>query len=337
MNFSTQDFFQEGAILSLNKDTVILGYGSSQWHTKQELNSKKTSFYFPDFFLEVEKPWLQFFYEIEFSIIELFSLLNTQIQKPLSWIHPKKESFLNEIDAFRKTELKKAVLYTTFDAKNNSFSPCNSLKSALQYLQNHPSSYLYGFWKNGSGILGVTPELLFDQVNATQYKTFALAGTLPKQEKINKKIHKEHDYVIRGISDSLHSLGSIQIGKQEMVQLPFMKHMKTPIDIFFDKPLDFESIVKALHPTPALGTYPKNMHWLKEYNHKINRNRYGAPVGLLQPNSLSRCSVAIRNVQWDPMSLNVAVGCGIIKESVPEEEWKEINLKMKSIKGILSL
>jgi menaquinone-specific isochorismate synthase len=47
--------------------------------------------------------------------------------------------------------------------------------------------------------------------------------------------------------------------------------------------------------------------------------------------------VAIRNAQWFEGSIHIGAGCGIVPQSLLKNEWKEIQLKMQSIKNILGL
>ena len=105
-------------------------------------------------------------------------------------------------------------------------------------------------------------------------------------------------------------------------------------------PPAFEEIVQALHPTPALGAHPREVgrYWLLDYQQHFDRLRFGAPVGYTDPSTrISRCFVAIRNVQWQPNRMLIGAGCGIVANSDPETEWNEILLKLKAVKALLNL
>ena len=101
--------------------------------------------------------------------------------------------------------------------------------------------------------------------------------------------------------------------------------MSHPIEVILEQPIDFKAATTALHPTPALGAFPKEagFTWLENYNQQMPRGRYGAPVGCLL-NNQATCIVAIRNVQWKGSQAKIGAGCGIVKESVLENEWNEI-------------
>ena len=92
-----------------------------------------------------------------------------------------------------------------------------------------------------------------------------------------------------------------------------------------------------MHPTPALGAFPRRpgMEWLKEYQQKIDRRRFGAPVGYAIEDAQAKCYVAIRNVQWTKNQMLLAAGCGIVATSQYDAEWAEIKLKLQAIKEML--
>ena len=113
-----------------------------------------------------------------------------------------------------------------------------------------------------------------------------------------------------------------------------------PCDIYdFSDQFDFDTVVRALHPTPALGGYPSkpSFQWL--YNHIDQRDRslFGAPFGVCDNQGNYHVVVSIRNVQWQSDRLSVWAGCGIVPESQFESEWAELGAKIDSVKAIFSL
>ena len=51
----------------------------------------------------------------------------------------------------------------------------------------------------------------------------------------------------------------------------------------------------------------------------------------------SFCVVAIRNVQFINGKAYIGSGCGLVKESQIEKEWKELKKKRQFIKKILNI
>jgi menaquinone-specific isochorismate synthase len=221
----------------------------------------------------------------------------------------------------------------------------SSLESLLRYALINPV-YIYGFWDAHEGILGATPEKLFRLVNHSRLETMACAGTSDRQADSalflrNSKELYEHRCVVQGIIHSLSPFGDVDVGELQLLKLSQMIHLVTPIQVALKMPsLSFEQLVRILHPTPALGTFPpqEEKQWLTDYQKKIDRQRFGAPVGYIcSKTHQCNCYVSIRNVQWSSQGMFLGAGCGIVPQSQIEAEWSEINLKLRAIKEMLAL
>jgi menaquinone-specific isochorismate synthase len=345
----------EGAIFSGQKGQAIIAWGDSRWESSP--NSETSAwFYFPDYFLEAPKPWLNFAHSTIVPIEELTALLKElpgYDDSKLVWSEPYKRPFENgfhELQSeFHEGTLEKVVLYTTSTSKTplNPMQLKRTLISILINAQTIPL-YLYGFWYRTEGIVGATPELLFwlDYMSMPpQLKTMALAGTQKTDDNAvqmlsDAKLLKEHSIVVEDIERRLSSFGTVSKGELQLLKLPYLTHLYTPITLEILHLEPFSSFVKQLHPTPALGGFPREpaWKWLKNYNKIQPRGRFGAPVGFWDPTTNdSACYVAIRNVMWNERGAKIAAGCGIVAESTLENEWEEILLKTKSIKGFLQL
>ena len=94
--------------------------------------------------------------------------------------------------------------------------------------------------------------------------------------------------------------------------------------------------MKRLHPTPALGGYPKekSLAFIREHE-QLDRGWYGAPIGWIDANENGEFAVAIRSalIQGDEASL--FAGCGVVKDSDPEAEYQETNIKFKPMLSVL--
>ena len=219
-----------------------------------------------------------------------------------------------------------------------------SLKSSLKYIQQN-QAYLYGFWDNNEGVLGATPEILFTYGEEGELVTMACAGTRKKGEDIaaffsDLKELNEHHLVVKGITESLSPFGTVSVGKLQLVELPQLVHLVTPINVELHEKLLFQEAVNALHPTPALGAFPKNKGkaWLEDYQQKIPRLRFGAPAGYwFSDGKSSKCYVSIRNVQWKGNQMQIAAGCGVVADSICDKEWDEVNVKLNAVQEMLAL
>ena len=107
-----------------------------------------------------------------------------------------------------------------------------------------------------------------------------------------------------------------------------------------ERPLTFEQLVLALHPTPALGLAPRgsNIERLRSWCVPPDRRgTFGAPFGLRRSDGSELCVVAIRNVAWRGQELRLGSGCGIVSGSRPEREWAELEAKRASVRAMLCL
>lgn len=194
--------------------------------------------------------------------------------------------------------------------------------------------YSYGFEFGEEGMAGLTPELLFE-VAEGKLTTMALAGTGksdgPSLLDNPKELH-EHRLVVDHIQQELIPFGHVNIEcTEERIYGP-LKHLFTRITVKLFREPEFMSFVRALHPTAALGGWPRKpaVEWLEKQDFHSSRRRFGAPFGYVSGENM-KCVVAIRGVQWQNNRLMIASGCGVVKQSRALNEWRELELKRSSI------
>lgn len=340
-----EDFLNDGSIIELANGNYLIGYGQRTWLSEPI----DTSFYFPDFFLEAKRPWCTHEHVVEIESEELHNLLLEdyyEVSLP-EWKLPEPflfaRTFAELQRSFQKGELRKAVPYILVGSQDQMSVGRlrHSLLHAIQATYGAPTR-LYGYWQKGSGILGLTPEPLMN-LNGQTLTTVACAGTCAPHVAIENfmsdpKERYEHELVIEGIVGALEPFGKVQIGGRCAVDFKLLRHMITPITLELNDEADVMSLIYALHPTPALGAYPRDtgMRWLKHYQSLVPRKHFGAPVGYTR-NNVTECVIAIRNVQWNSSSMAIAAGCGIVPQSQCEQEWKEVLLKAQTVQQTLGL
>ncbi|MBA3237835.1 MAG: chorismate-binding protein [Parachlamydiaceae bacterium] len=351
-----EHFLHSGTLFSVSPDKVIIGWGK---RLKSDSPTSKgiPSFYFPDFFLTDQTPWCSYETWGEFHLDDLIKKLESlQLNKSfesLNWSHFSKEVFKTNFDVLKNLlisgALVKGVPYI-FEVAKSKMTPERLKASLLKLLQTikHKPMHGYGFWEDGQGILGATPEILFRSScpNNLILETMACAGTektdTPNSIRLKSpKERHEHALVIQGVQDSIESLGgTLKVHETKLLKLPLLNHLVTPLTVTFPEKISFDLIVKALHPTPALGAIPRaeGMRWLDQLQKNLPRRRYGAPIAIIDAHGTqTTCAVAIRNVQWQDEWMSIGAGCGVVLESDFEQEWDELHLKIASIKEILAL
>jgi menaquinone-specific isochorismate synthase len=201
----------------------------------------------------------------------------------------------------------------------------------------------YGFVEGDAGTIGATPEELF-ALTGDRLRTMALAGTAATGEKeafeTDAKEIEEHELVAQHIIQHLADLGVVTREEREAMDLGSMVHFLTRIDVQLARPRKIEALIKRLHPTPALGVFPRTLESLcklQQYRERFETpGHFGAPFGVYHEDRF-RAVVAIRNVSWKGDKVFLPSGCGVIEESAFESEWLELELKRQSVKELFSL
>lgn len=258
--------------------------------------------------------------------------------------------------------IEKMVAITTESyTHSEKFSPITMIYKCLSSMP----GFLYGFWNNDGGIIGMTPEPLF-VCNQHKCYTFALAGTISTNEPEFKSILQndpkeisEHQLVIDDIENKLNGMNSldtnsggmnsndnkkvvkaisdIKIESTELLHFGSIAHLKTRINFSFNSDKT-EELVGALSPTAALGGYPakasslrlKNTH---HYRFMGEKRFFGGTVGL-KYRGYAQGLVAIRNIQWDSLKIWIESGSGIVLESDVDKELQEVQNKREVVKKV---
>lgn len=231
-------------------------------------------------------------------------------------------------------EFKKCVLKSRqYYAKEN-IDPLSILSCLLE----SEKGLLYGHWDGDYGLMGMTPEILF-QRNEDSFQTMALAGTraLSNKEELltDKKEREEHQLVITDIENKLLPI-QCHVGETKLLDYNKFAHLYT--EISFKTELASNTVLNKLNPTAALGGYPsdlaqdfiRNSFYHKEYGETF----FGGSL-LFEYDQLVLALVNIRNVQWDKECVWIESGTGIVADSVLENELNEIGLKRKSIEELI--
>lgn len=244
---------------------------------------------------------------------------------------------LHDISA---TELQKVVLarQSTFHASGK-IDPIALMKSFGSAAEN-----LYHFCFEptpGRAFLGASPERLYQREKDKIYSE-ALAGTrsrsgvpirddLLKKELLNsEKEHMEHQIVLHEVCSVLSNYCTDieYAATPEILELTGCQHLHTPVTATLKAGNSDTLLLEALHPTPAVGGFPKDkaLHWIQR-EEPFERGIYAAPVGWIGADASEFC-VGIRSGLVLDDTLTLYSGAGIVAGSDPEEEWNELNAKL---------
>jgi len=349
------DFVTNGWLLALDADRLLVGWGEWSESAVPPANRHKCAVFAPDFYLRESHPWKSTAQWDLVSRDQFASLFMTGIGRnvnceQLRWSEPRKAQFASAWariqEGFRERGLLKAVpvVFATTEAD---LSDQDQRLALLMRLARSPRHlYLYGMWSENAGLLGATPELLFERGADGWVRTVALAGTRahdgPRAAELlfqDPKERFEHQLVIDDIRERLAALGEVEVGGTEVIELPTLYHLRTRLALRPKSAPTFSELVERLHPTPALGLFPRALGFaeMRRWDDSAeSRGRFGAPFGVCFEGG-ETCVVAIRNIQWQGRELRLGSGCGVVGASQMAREWSELALKRDSVKRMLGL
>lgn len=239
------------------------------------------------------------------------------------------------IDYIAQGKLDKVIISRTktieLDETKTIFSLFNSLE--MEYKQ----AFVFAFYIPGNNIwLGASPELFFAK-NDNNFRTMALAGTSKFADTWKDKEYREHTYVSNYIENILYTYKT-EFTKSDIHsrRAGNIYHLCTEFSGLLGDKNDIQEMINSLHPTPALGGYPKKK--ALEFINKIeshNREFYGGYIGLVEKNNID-LYVNLRSMEiLNNNNIKLYIGGGITIDSNPENEWEETNDKAKTILNII--
>ena len=197
---------------------------------------------------------------------------------------------------------------------------------------------------------GATPERLAEFSNG-MIEIDALAGSAPRgktpdedliieKELLNdKKNLNEHNIVLDYVKTSIaRYTDQITIEKNcSIKKLANIQHIWSKITAVVNAPNSIFNILKELYPTPAICGLPKDtaLHLIKKME-GYRRGLYSGIIGWFNFEDEGEFAVAIRSALYTNNRLIAYAGCGIVPDSDPESEYKETELKLKTIMSLFT-
>lgn len=202
----------------------------------------------------------------------------------------------------------------------------------------------YAFWLALSpeyGFFGVTPETLYRR-DGVRLRADALAGTMRRgvgedEDRAlgealvaDPKSRNEHAFVKNAIVQALDPLASrvVAPGNPELRTLARVHHLFTPVEAQLLRP---EPVLDRLHPTPAVcGTPTRAAEEAIARLEAVDRGLYSGAVGWWRADGES-VGVALRCAQYARRSTTTFLGAGIVEDSRPESEARELDEKARAL------
>lgn len=215
----------------------------------------------------------------------------------------------------------------------------------------YPSCTLFAIAHGDRCFLGATPERLIALRDGTA-STVALAGSFPRgatpaedrrlaeQLRRDPKERAEHAIVVGALRDALGQVCSRVIADTEpqIKQLPNLHHLFTRVRGQVAAGVGVLDLVERLHPTPAVGGYPRQpaLQLIRE-REALDRGWYAGPIGWLNGVGEGEFVVGIRSALVDGNSATLFAGCGIVADSNPATEYAESGWKLRPMRAALGV
>jgi len=193
--------------------------------------------------------------------------------------------------------------------------------------------------------VGATPEPLL-VITGKKMKTVSLAGTQVATDTDidsyvwSKKEIEEQGIVTAYVEQTLQSLNIANYTKigPSNYKAANLIHLKTSFEFEqtnLGKRLD--EFLKALHPTPSVGGFPKEA--AREFilkNEKHDRAYYTGFLGPVNIEGETNVFVNLRCLQLFEKQFVLYSGAGITASSDAEKEWEETNNKMLTMLNVMN-
>jgi len=210
----------------------------------------------------------------------------------------------------------------------------------------YPSCFTYLIsGADGTAFAGASPELLIRRSGARAFAQ-PMAGSVARgasdseDERLadalvqSNKDADEHRVVSQFVVEALEPFSaSISARGPEVVRFTNIQHLATSVDVrLHDPAADTLTLAAALHPTPAVGGWPREAaDALIDELEGMERGWYAGAVGWIDGRGDGELAVALRcGLLWED-GARLYAGVGVMPDSDPARELEETELKFKAL------
>ena len=213
----------------------------------------------------------------------------------------------------------------------------------------YPSCLLLGVGVGEKSVLAATPERLITLHNGV-ISCDALGGTAAcspnplQQQRLSQalltspKTRHEHQLVVDHLHQCLTPVcDALEIPlRPSLLTLGALQHLWSPIQAQCRSGVSLIELAATLHPTPAVAGTPvlAAQQWLDECE-PFKRGWYSGGVGWLQADGNGEVSVLLRTALIHGQRADLYAGAGVVADSDPQAEWRETELKLQAMLGVL--
>jgi anthranilate synthase component 1 len=231
---------------------------------------------------------------------------------------------------------------------------CSDVVSLYRRLRSiNPSPYTYLFEFGDVGIVGASPETLFNVYDG-KLKVNPIAGTCPRGRTLqeddylakimlsDEKERAEHVMLVdlgRNDVRSVSKAGSIKVEDfMSVLKYSHVQHIETTVSGILREECDQFDAARAVFPAGTLSGAPKlrAMEIIDDLE-KESRGIYGGGIGYFSVDGSADFAIAIRSVLIRDGIAQVQAGAGIVADSDPSREFQETQRKMGAMRRALGV
>jgi len=210
----------------------------------------------------------------------------------------------------------------------------------------YPSCFTYLVTgADGTAFAGASPELLIRRLG-DRASSQPMAGSVARgatdhdDDRLARELEQsakdavEHRVVSNFVVEALRPFAlSVTARPPEVVRFTNIQHLATNVSAqLLDPAADALQLASALHPTPAVGGWPREAaEQLIDELEDLERGWYAGAVGWIDGRGDGEFAVALRcGLLWED-GARLYAGVGVMPDSDPARELEETELKFKAL------
>ena len=273
------------------------------------------------------------------------SLEVTPVRNPVAWAAAVDSAAAR----LRSGEASKVVLAREVVARGDGVVSAGAVTRSLRSA--YPSCFTYLITgSDGTAFAGASPELLIRRSGAQAFAqpmagSVARGATEAEDERLaeqlrgSRKDAAEHELVSRFVVEALRPFSrSVAALPPEVVRFTNIQHLATAVRADLQEPAaDVLELAAALHPTPAVGGWPREAaDRIIDDLESMERGWYAGAVGWTDGRGDGEFAVALRcGLLWED-GARLYAGVGVMPDSDPARELEETDLKFKALLSALT-
>jgi len=264
----------------------------------------------------------------------------TPVRNPLAWTAAVETAATR----LRAGEAQKVVLAREVLARGDGVVAAGKVVRALRAAYPSCFTYMVG-GADGTAFAGASPELLIRRSGSHAFAQ-PMAGSVARgasdaeDERLARALTKsnkdadEHRLVSKFVVEALRPFSSaVSARGPEVARFTNIQHLATSVDAELMGPAaDVLTLAAALHPTPAVGGWPREAaDVMIDELEGMERGWYAGAVGWIDGSGDGELAVALRcGLLWED-GARLYAGVGVMPDSDPARELEETELKFKAL------